>query len=195
MKLTDRATEVAKEKELQQAAGPGEKFSAYFCKMKGGKCPAKPDISFSGVLLTAIGSFAGIGLIAMLAAFYQLPLLLPSLGATAVLLYAACHVPMAQPRNVFGGHVISAIAGVAVFTLCGSAWWAIALGVTASIVAMMVTHTLHPPGGATAFVAVYSGQHFDFVLTPVSLGVACLIVIALLVNNLHSNRKYPEYWY
>jgi CBS-domain-containing membrane protein len=187
--------DMGKEKELHQATGPGAKISTYLCKMRGGKCPAKPDISFSGVLLTAFGSFARIGLSAMLAAFYHLPLLLPSLGATAVLLYAACHVPMAQPRNVFGGHVISALAGVAVFALCGSAWWAIALGVTAAIVAMTVTHTLHPPGGATAFVAVYSGQHFDFVLTPVALGVACLIVIALLVNNLHGNHKYPEYWY
>jgi CBS-domain-containing membrane protein len=187
--------ETAEEKVLQKEKGAGKNIYTYLCKMKGGKCPAKPEISLSGVMLTAAGSFTGIGLVALLAALYQLPLLLPSLGATAALLYGACHVPMAQPRNVLGGHVISALAGVVVYTFFGNPWWAIALGVTAAIVAMMFTHTLHPPGGATAFVAVYSGQHFNFVLSPVALGAACLLVIALLLNNLHSHRKYPEYWY
>ncbi len=183
-----------KEKEARQDGGK-EKIAAYLCKMKGGKCCSKPELSLSGVLLTAAGSFAGIGLVALLSHLYKVPLLVPSLGATAALLYAACHVPMAQPRNVFGGHVISAIAGVSAYTLFGGGWWVIALGVTLAIIAMTVTHTLHPPGGATAFVAVYNGQGFGFIFAPVALGVVCLIVIALLVNNLSSSRKYPEYWY
>jgi CBS-domain-containing membrane protein len=167
----------------------------YLCKMKGGRCAALPKLSITGLLVTALGSFAGIGLVAMLADHYRLPLLLPSLGASAVLLYAACHVPMAQPRNVIGGHIISALVGVTVYQLCGDAWWAIALGVTLAIVAMTLTHTLHPPGGATAFIAVYTAQDFGFILSPVGAGALCLVLIALLVNNLSSERKYPDYWY
>jgi CBS-domain-containing membrane protein len=60
---------------------------------------------------------------------------------------------------------------------------------------MLVTRTLHPPGGATAYVAVISGQGFGFVLSPVGLGAVCLVAIALLVNNLSSERKYPDYWF
>ncbi|MFZ5633334.1 MAG: HPP family protein [Bacillota bacterium] len=163
--------------------------------MKGGKCSSPAKISLSGLFVTALGSFFGIGLVAILSAHYSLPLLLPSFGASAVLLYAACHVPMAQPRNVIGGHLISAFMGVLVYQLFGDDWWALAMGVTSAIVVMTVTHTLHPPGGATAFVAVYTGQNFGFILSPVGLGAVLLIAVAILVNNLSGERKYPDYWY
>ncbi|SFG58808.1 HPP family protein [Desulfotomaculum arcticum] len=184
-------------KQLNQAVYPcvGERIKNYICKMKGGKCANLPKMSIAGLIITALGSFLGIGLVAILSDLYQLPLLLPSFGASAVLLYAACHVPMAQPRNVIGGHLISALMGVVVYQLFGGTWWAIALGVTMAIVAMTVTYTLHPPGGATAFVAVYTGQSFSYIFSPVGLGAICLILIALVVNNLSSERKYPDYWY
>lgn len=173
----------------------GSKIKTYLCKMKGGKCSNLPKVSWAGCLITALGSLLGIGLVALLADIYNLPLLLPSFGASAVLLYAACHVPMAQPRNVIGGHLISALAGVGVYQLLGGAWWSIAIGVTLAIFLMTITATLHPPGGATAFVAVYTGQNFDFIWSPVGLGALCLILVALIVNNLSRERKYPDYWY
>ncbi|MFZ5595972.1 MAG: HPP family protein [Bacillota bacterium] len=173
----------------------GSYLSAYLCKMKGGRCQDLPHISWGGLLVTTLGSALGIGLVCFLAFQYNLPLLLPSFGASAVLLYAACHVPMAQPRNVVGGHVLSAIAGVTAYQLFGNDWWVIVLGVTTAILLMALTHTLHPPGGATSFVAVYNGQGFWFVIDPVAIGVICLVIIAVLVNNLSRERKYPDYWY
>nr|WP_169799900.1 HPP family protein [Desulfolucanica intricata] len=167
----------------------------YLCKMKGGRCSTSSRASLKSLLVTGIGSFAGIGLIAILATYYNMPMLLPSFGASAVLLYAACHVPMAQPRNVIGGHMISALVGVTIYQLFGDAWWAIALGVTLAIITMTVTYTLHPPGGATAFLAVYTGQNFAFIFSPVGLGALFLVIIAVIVNNLSSERKYPDYWY
>jgi len=175
--------------------GTGEKITNYLCKMKGGKCPTTGTVPLAQLLVTFLGSFAGIGLVGFLAEHYGLPLLLPSFGASAALLYAACHVPMAQPRNVIGGHTLSALVGVTVYQISGNAWWAITLGVTLAILVMALTHTLHPPGGATAFVAVYTEQGFGFILSPVALGVVCLVIIAMLVNNLSPQRKYPEYWY
>jgi len=169
--------------------------SSYFCKMRGGRCANSPVITWSGLLVTAVGSLTGIGSVALLSAYYSLPLLLPSFGVTAVLLYAACHVPMAQPRNVVGGHLVSALMGVLSYQLFGSAWWVIALGVTAAILAMIITRTLHLPGGATAFLAVYNGQNFGFILSPVGIGAICLVVIAVLVNNLSSRCRYPDYWF
>lgn len=142
-------------------------------------------------LQTAAGSFLGISLVAWLTYYFKISLLAPSFGATAVLIYAACHVPMAQPRNVIGGHIISAALGVATFQLFGLVWWSIALGVTLAITAMVFTGTLHPPGGATAFVAVYTGQDFTFVFTPIAVGATLLVLVALVTNNLGKKRRYP----
>lgn len=183
------------ESAYKQTTSSGSLLKTYLCKIKGGKCSTFPKISWAGLLVSAAGSFAGIGLIALLAASYNAPLLLPSFGATAVLLYAACHVPMAQPRNVIGGHIVSALAGVWVYQSFGNNWWSLALCVTLAIILMTLTHTLHPPGGATAFVAVYTAQNYDFILIPVGLGAICLVIIAVLVNNLSSKRKYPDYWF
>lgn len=170
-------------------------IKAYLHKMKGGRCVNLPRTSLPDLLVTAVGCLAGLGMVCLLSAHYKLPLLLPSFGASAVLLYAACHTPMAQPRNVIGGHVLSALTGVAAYKLLGGEWWAITVGVTLAILVMTVTHTLHPPGGATAFMAIYNGRDFSFVISPVGVGVVLLVIIAVIVNNLSSNRKYPQFWF
>lgn len=149
----------------------------------------------SEIFWSAAGSFAGIGIVSFLAVQYQLPLLATSFGSSAVLLYAACEAPMAQPRNVLGGHLVSALAGVLIYYLCGAQWWTYALAVSLAIAGMQFTRTMHPPGGATAFVAVYNQQGFAFIFTPIALGAALLILVALLVNNLAKNRKYPQKWF
>lgn len=167
---------------------------AYICKMQGGKCTNLPRVSWLALLFTTMGSFIGIGTVSLLTHHYHVPLLVPSFGASAVLLYAVCQAPMAQPRNVVGGHIVSAVMGVAICQFLGNYWWTVALGVSLAILGMMATNTLHPPGGATAFVAVYTGQNYEFILAPVALGAVILVITALLVNNLHKERKYPEYW-
>ncbi|GAB6179532.1 HPP family protein [Desulfotomaculum defluvii] len=172
-----------------------ETFHSYLTKMRGGNSPAVNNLKLTNHIFTAIGSFLGVGLIAWLNSFYDIALLFPSLGASAVLLFAACQVPMAQPRNVIGGHLVSATAGVLVFQLCSNQWWSIALAVTLAIFAMNLTRTLHPPGGATAFIAVYTGQSFSYIFSPVGLGAFLLVIIAVIVNNFSANRKYPEYWF
>lgn len=182
-------------KKAEQSRRREQLVKTYLCKMKGGRCQELPCVSWPNLLVTAAGSLMGIGLVGFLSDHYSLPLLFPSFGASAVLLYAACHVPMAQPRNVIGGHIISALAGVATYYFLGGAWWSIALGVTLAILAMTVTRTLHPPGGATAFVAIYNGQGPGFIISPVGVGVICLVVIAVLINNLSSQRRYPDYWF
>jgi CBS-domain-containing membrane protein len=58
---------------------------------------------------------------------------------------------------------------------------------------------LHPPGGATALIAVIGGQSvhklgYLYVVMPVALGACIMLVIALVVNNIPKTRKYPEFW-
>lgn len=143
------------------------------------------------LVVAAVGSFAGIGITAYFSLSQMVSLMMPSLGASAVLLYAASHVPMAQPKNVLGGHLISALAGVTVYRLWGLSWWTLALGVTLAIIGMMLTDTLHPPGGATAFVAISSQQDYTFILKPVAAGVLILVIVAIAVHEIFNFSKYP----
>ncbi|GAB2959948.1 HPP family protein [Hymenobacter coalescens] len=158
-------------------------------------------------LWTFLGSFVGIGLIGLLNRYVLGPqdtmLLVGSFGASSVLIYGAINSPLAQPRNLIGGHVLSALIGVAVQQwVGGELWLAAALAVALSIVAMQITKTLHPPGGATALIAnVGSAQlkalGYWYVLMPVLAGVLILLVVALVFNNVTATRSYPrnKHWY
>ncbi|MBE1424486.1 CBS-domain-containing membrane protein [Desulfomicrobium macestii] len=128
-------------------------------------------------------------------------LLIGSFGATAVLVYGAIRSPLAQPRNVLGGHVLSAIIGVCAQQVLGEApWLAAAVAVATAIAAMHLTKTLHPPGGATALIAVIGGDSvhslgYMYALVPAGLGAVVLLLVALVVNNIPRGRRYPEFWF
>lgn len=158
-------------------------------------------------LWTFLGAFVGIGLIGLLNR-YQLPpadapLLIGSFGASSVLIYGVINSPLAQPRNLVGGHVLSALIGVTMFRLLApEPWLAGALAVSLAIVGMQITKTLHPPGGATALIAVIGSPQLKalgywYVLVPVLSGVLMLLLVALLFNNMTPARHYPanKNWY
>lgn len=147
------------------------------------------------------GAFVGIGIIAYLQSlqFPQLEniFLIGSFGASSVLIYGAIQSPLAQPRNLIGGHVVSALVGVTIAQLLPDIIWITApLAVASSIVFMQITKTMHPPGGATALIAVSGGTKiaslgYMYVLSPVLSGALILFVVALLFNNITKNRHYP----
>ena len=118
------------------------------------------------------------------------PLLIGSFGASAVLCFGATKSPLAQPRNLVGGHVVSAIVGVTVCQFIGAeSVLSVSLAVPLAIAAMLITGTLHPPGGATALTAVTGGQAiyglgYNYVFIPCFLGAVILLVIALVCNNM-----------
>jgi CBS-domain-containing membrane protein len=151
-----------------------------------------------------VGSFAGISVVAYihftLFSGTDLMMIIGSFGASAVLIYGAIRSPLAQPRNLLGGHVISALIGVTCYKLMpGQIWLASALAVATAIFVMHATKTLHPPGGATALIAVTgSSQIHDlgyfYAIMPVGVGAAIMLLVALLINNIPKNRRYPEYW-
>jgi CBS-domain-containing membrane protein len=122
------------------------------------------------------------------------PLLIGSFGASSVLLFGANESPLAQPRNLIGGHLVSAIAAVLIVAFCGSGPYAIAFGVGAAIFLMYMTHTTHPPGGATALIGIQGHAGFGFVLIPVLAGALILLVVALFTNNVVHHRQYPKHW-
>lgn len=148
-----------------------------------------------------LGAFLGIGIIAYLQSGFSEKdqiFLIGSFGATSVLVYGAINSPLAQPRNLIGGHVFSAIVGVTIQQLVPDILWLQAsLAVALSIVVMQITQTLHPPGGATALIAVTGSEQiknlgFLYVIYPVLSGALILFAVALIFNNITSKRMYPS---
>jgi CBS domain-containing membrane protein len=119
------------------------------------------------------------------------------MGASAVLLFAVPHGPLSQPWNFVGGHLISAFIGITIAMLVPDKVVAAALAVGTAISVMYITRCLHPPGGATALSAVVSGPAvhalgYQYMVTPVLINVVVMFSWALFINNVLSNRRYPE---
>jgi len=175
----------------------------YFAKMRG-TTTSPPRVSWSEILWSWIGAFLGISAVAAihynLLAGTDFVMMIGSFGASAVLIYGAIRSPLAQPRNLIGGHMISAVIGVATYKLLhGQMWFAAAVAVATAIAVMHMIKTLHPPGGATALIAVIGSDQvhdlgFLYALVPVGLGAGIMLVVALLVNNIPNGRRYPEFW-
>jgi CBS-domain-containing membrane protein len=125
-------------------------------------------------------------------------LLVASMAASAVLLFAVPHGALSQPWAVIGGHLLSAFIGVTCQRLFPGAFWTGALAVGLAIAAMHYMRCIHPPGGATALGAVIGGADvhslgYLYVLTPILLNVAAIMTAAILFNSLFSWRRYPAH--
>lgn len=176
---------------------------SFFKKMRGGK-KSPSAVSLSEIAWSWIGAFLGIIPVAFLNynlfAGDDLVYIIGSFGASAVLIYGAVRSPLAQPRNLVGGHIVSAVIGVISYKLFYPfPWFASAFAVATAISVMHATKTLHPPGGATALIAVIGSEKihelgFLYVFIPVGIGVMIMLAVALIINNMAKSRKYPEYW-
>lgn len=181
------------------------KLNEYFNKMKGSTRGSPPRVSNQEIWWSWIGAFLGISAVAWLDHFYfegsDLSLMVGSLGASSVLIYGAIRSPLAQPRNLLGGHFLSAVIGVSCWKLLHQfPWLAEAMAVATSIAVMHATKTLHPPAAATALIAVAGSPAIHhagylYVLVPATISPLVLLLVALLVNNIPASRRYPEIWY
>ncbi len=176
----------------------------YLAKMKG-TTQSPPRVRLQEILWSWVGSLVGIAAIGFLDDCFchgtGLVLIIGSFGASAVLVFGAIKSPLAQPRNLLGGHILSALIGVSAFRIVPDhIWLAAAIAVATAIAVMHATKTLHPPGGATALIAVIGGDKIHdlgylYALVPVAAGAALMLAIALLLNNIPNTRRYPEFWF
>ncbi len=124
------------------------------------------------------------------------PLLVLSMGSTAVMLFAVPHGALSQPWPLLGGHLVSGLIGIACLLYVPDPMLAASLGVGLSIGAMHYLRCIHPPAGATALAAALGdgsvrAMGFGFVLAPVMLNVLSILVAAIAFNALFSWRRYP----
>ncbi len=122
--------------------------------------------------------------------------LVPSMGAAAVLLFAIPHGALSQPWALFMGNLMSAFIGVSCYILVPNLFVAAGLAVGLSIGMMHLLNSIHPPGGATALVAVVGGPAihdlgYMYVVSPVFINVLGMFIIAVIFNSMFDWRRYP----
>lgn len=186
----------------------------YWQKWRGVPGKSAPSrVPWSDTFWSFLGAIVGMSIVCAVhyeAIVFQgsdLAMVMGSLGASAVLLYGAPASPLAQPWNLVAGHVVSALIGVLCrLILVDSAchdhclWVAGSTAVALSISVMQMINALHPPGGATALLAVIGEDRlvdlgFLYIVLPSLTGPLILLLVALVVNNLEPQRNYPVYWW
>jgi CBS-domain-containing membrane protein len=153
-------------------------------------------------LVSALGAFLGIFLIFYTSTYFvqgvSSYLVVASMGASAVLLFAVPHGPLSQPWSLIGGHLVSAVIGVTCAKFIPDTFIAAPLAVGLAVGVMYYFHCIHPPGGATALSAVVGGSAvqelgYQFILTPVLINVIAILSVAIVFNFLFKWRRYPAY--
>ena len=142
-------------------------------------------------LLSALGALIFISFLAFLdSSFEGMIWLIPPFGASMVLVMAVHESPLAKPKNILLGHILSALSGVIILYLIGDNFLALGIAVALAVFVMIVTDTIHPPAGANPIIVILTGQGISFVLFPVAVGAFMLVVFAYLYNKL-LKRNYP----
>ena len=162
--------------------------------------PEAVSLSWGEKLRSTLAIFIAIAAIGYVSSLFvgdaALPALVASIGASSIIMFAIYHSPLAQPWAMVGGNILPALIAVTCGKYIPDLMWAIAVSSALSLLAMQLLRCLHPPGGALALIPLLGGQHvhdmgYQFVLEPVVLNVALLLLLGLLFNNLLPGRRYP----
>ena len=162
--------------------------------------PGTTAVGWAEVAIAGVAALVGIAAVQVLTGWVAgsgaAILMVGSMGATAVLLFAVPHGALSQPWPVFGGHLVSAVIGVTAADWVPDPALAAGLAVGGAIAAMQMLRCIHPPGGATALVAVIGGAAvhdlgYGYVLLPVLANTVILFVLAVIANYPFRWRRYP----
>ncbi len=148
------------------------------------------------------GLSGGIAILLLMLALNHLPqaaqplLIVASMASSAALLYAIPHSPLAQPWNLVGGHLVSALAGLLCGVLIPEPSLAAGAAVGSAILLMEFLRCLHPPSAATALMMVLANSQFhdlgwQWAVYIVAINAGISLLLALILNNLLPHRHYP----
>ena len=115
-----------------------------------------------------------------------------SFGSSMVLLFGFPESPFAQPKNVFFGHVLTAIVGVIfVHFIPLPIYINIALGVGAGVCLMILFNVVHPPAVGNPIIVIIGSASYDYLINPVIFGSIIILLFAILVNKYILKKNYP----
>ena len=115
-----------------------------------------------------------------------------SFGSSMVLLFGFPESPFAQPKNVFFGHLCTALVGVVFVNLVPLPIYInIALGVGAGVFLMILLNVVHPPAGGNPIIVIIGSASYDYLISPIVFGCIIILLIAILVNKFLLQKNYP----
>lgn len=130
------------------------------------------------------------------------PILVSSMGASAILIFYRPHGDLSQPWHVFSGHFFAVTCGLLSAQLLeidsGLTLAQVSgLAVASTLVLMHYTNSVHPPGGGTTLFAVFSASQIPVfqIFLSVLLNVALILLLAILINSFFPHRRYPNSLY
>jgi CBS-domain-containing membrane protein len=155
---------------------------------------APPSPPLRMIIFSFFGALIAIGAVSWLSMLSGVPWLMAPFGASCVLAFGVPDSPLAQPRNIVGGHVVATLVGLIALYVLGDAWWVGGVAVGLALALMQITRTVHAPAGANPLVVITAHAPFSFLFSPVLIGSIVIVVIAWCVNNARSKNSYPRYW-
>ncbi|MEB3261059.1 MAG: HPP family protein [Cyanobacteriota bacterium] len=155
----------------------------------------QPRFSRAQIGVTSLGGLAAVGLLALFTVWTGQLLIAAPLGASSVLLFGYPRSPLAQPRNVVLGNLLGGVIGVGLASLLGRGPLVLALAVALTILLGQGLRCLHPPAGGLAFLAVFLGVGWPFLLFPVLSGSLLLVLLAWVFSRwVPGAMPYPRHW-
>ena len=119
--------------------------------------------------------------------------LIASFGSSMVLLYGYPESPFAQPKNVFFGHVLTAIVGmIFLYFIPLPLYLTIPLAVGFGVGLMILFNVTHPPAGGNPIIVIMGSVSVDYLLTPVISGSIIILIFAIIINRLILKKNYPS---
>ena len=152
------------------------------------------NLNIKKSLIAAVFSTFTIGVLSLLT--YKTPyglFLIASFGSTMVLLYGYPESPFAKPKNIFFGHLLTALVGVLFVNYVPlPIYLIIPLAVGAGVGLMIILNVTHPPAGGNPIIVIIGSVSFEYLLSPVISGSIIVIVFGVILNKFIAKRKYPN---
>ncbi|SEP64222.1 HPP family protein [Streptomyces radiopugnans] len=157
------------------------------------RAPARPPLLT--VSVATAGSVAGLVLLVAVGAWLDQVWLIPPLAASSALVFGAPALPLAQPRSVVGGQLLSALTGFAVLAVAGSSAWGAGVAGGLALGVMMLARTPHSPAAATAVIVVAQSPDPLLFLLLLAAASALLVAVGVATGRLRTATRYPAYWW
>ena len=152
------------------------------------------NLEFKKALIAGIFSIITIGCLTLLTYKTEFGLfLVASFGSTMVLLFGYPESPFAQPKNIFFGHLLTALVGIIFVNLIPlPIFIMIPLAVGIGIFFMILVGATHPPAGGNPIIVIIGSASFDFIISPIITGSAIVLVFGLVLNRFIVGKEYPK---
>ncbi|MFE3515985.1 HPP family protein [Streptomyces sp. NPDC059166] len=157
------------------------------------KAPPRPAIPT--VSLATLGGVVALVSLVAIGVLLDQTVLIPPLAASAALVFAAPALPLAQPRSVIGGQLVSAVVGFVCLAVGGSSVWTSAVAGGLAIGAMALARTPHSPAAATAVIVVMSEPGTVLFLALLLLATSVIVGVGIVTARSGGATRYPTYWW